>query len=703
MQAAFVDDILSLVALTMLLQIGIAESTGEALSVVNIGKPLVLSVLFCVVGALMALPMRRTAEDGFTKRVLLRWVGVFPEFVPKLMKKAGLRGHEHHEYAKELMQEQDHILEEFGHQLQEAATHIITAIRYQYVDSTTGAGAGGAERANVGSSVDPVLEAKLSETAAFIANDIKHAQDELHSLAERRAQLEHHDEVSEEDLEQAVVHGKAVLFESFLLHTAKLIQPMDATTAEVLERMAHAHNIIHEVKEGEHREQWEQWVENSVNKHMDAWRKVHGSDGGHGGDNLAELKEEYRCRAKVVLNYAMKHVKSAFVALKTSRTGDKPKRSKSGHLLLVRTTSQDDPDKELVENILCAKAEDKKKSGLLNIKIAVDHATCELDLIQALTIILADIWDDWMSELLIDMVVTGKTVPGVIRSVEELQYLQTHLFADAKADVIGKVELNFHTRHSSKALLVEDDDDSSSDDEDQDKEEDELFKTRMEWRSELNQEHEQENRFILTMMFGLLIGYCFIANEIGSHLLGAFIAGISFCWMNEALELWHSQVKRIANWLIRLFFGATVAFSIPISIMMDGEAVWKGFLLGLGPCIVTKVLAGATTGDDKWVVGFAMVGRGEFAYLVAQTAQDTLLNPAPKSFNDPTIHFVQQPGGYWCVDGVCANATVGVRRLAGSGDECRCDHETEQPARSLTRSDECPCLIVANEVGALRV
>ena len=57
-----------------------------------------------------------------------------------------------------------------------------------------------------------------------------------------------------------------------------------------------------------------------------------------------------------------------------------------------------------------------------------------------------------------------------------------------KADVLGKVELNFHTRHSSKALLVQADDDSSSDDEDQDKEEDELFKKRMEWRSELNQD-----------------------------------------------------------------------------------------------------------------------------------------------------------------------------------------------------------------------
>ena len=35
------------------------------------------------------------------------------------------------------------------------------------------------------------------------------------------------------------------------------------------------------------------------------------------------------------------------------------------------------------------------------------------------------------------------------------------------------------------------------------------------------------------------------------------------------------------------------------------------------PCCLTKLIAGITTGADKWVVGFAMVGRGEFAYLVA--------------------------------------------------------------------------------------
>jgi Kef-type K+ transport system membrane component KefB len=198
------------------------------------------------------------------------------------------------------------------------------------------------------------------------------------------------------------------------------------------------------------------------------------------------------------------------------------------------------------------------------------------------------------------------------------------------------------------------------------------------------------------MMFALLIGYGTVANEIGSHLLGAFIAGMSFCWMEPALMLWHSQVKRIANWLIRLFFGATVAFSIPINIMMDLDALWKGMILGAGPCCLTKIISGITTGADKFVVGFAMVGRGEFAYLVAQTAQDTLLNPAPASFDGTTAghHLVEMPGGYWCVDGECTDSAApaaedgGRRQLAPSGDDSVggavrwCGHEGhESPVR----------------------
>jgi hypothetical protein len=198
---------------------------------------------------------------------------------------------------------------------------------------------------------------------------------------------------------------------------------------------------------------------------------------------------------------------------------------------------------------------------------------------------------------------------------------------------------------------------------------DPLTITRLKWRADLDMEHAAEDRFILTMMFALLILYGMVANEIGSHLLGAFIAGMSFCWMDPALMLWHSQVKRIANWLIRLFFGATVAFSIPLNIMMDLDALWKGMILGVGPCCLTKIISGFTTGADKMVVGFAMVGRGEFAYLVAQTAQATLLNPAPGSFDDQTVNFVQMDGGYWCVDGDCSNSTAVGRRQLATGED----------------------------------
>jgi len=176
-------------------------------------------------------------------------------------------------------------------------------------------------------------------------------------------------------------------------------------------------------------------------------------------------------------------------------------------------------------------------------------------------------------------------------------------------------------------------------------------------------------RVLLMLMFGLLLVYGYLANEIGSHLIGAFTAGVSFCWMEHhaALVVWHSQVKRIASWLIRLFFGATVAFAIPIQQMMDLGALGKGMLIGVGPCVATKLSAGLVVGKEKWVVGFAMVGRGEFAYLVAQTAQAFLLNPAPDTFGQyAAAHagdFVQTSQGSFCYQ--CPSTTTG-RRLAVS-------------------------------------
>jgi Kef-type K+ transport system membrane component KefB len=165
----------------------------------------------------------------------------------------------------------------------------------------------------------------------------------------------------------------------------------------------------------------------------------------------------------------------------------------------------------------------------------------------------------------------------------------------------------------------------------------------------------------LFAMIACLIFFGWIGSLIGSHLLGAFVAGICFVNVPRSHLIWKRQMKRIINWCMRIFFGASVAFSIPVTEMISVDAIWKGALVGLVPCIFTKILAGymycptkngrkskmkrktrarkrvsedvccSRLGNglsyvisiDSMLVGFAMVGRGEFAYLVAQMSKST--------------------------------------------------------------------------------
>jgi len=302
-------------------------------------------------------------------------------------------------------------------------------------------------------------------------------------------------EVEETDMEQAIIHGKADLFESFLRHTADLIEDVNPYVAEVLKHMAQAHNIIHETKEGEHRETWEQEVEAEVEDHMHAWREVHagGGDGhGHGEDPaLKEFKEESTFRTKVVLDYAMTHVKLAFVALKTFSAGQKPsssiakpasaRRPRSAtappaelsdlSISLTPVAKEDDdnegsllrtpstPKSSLMERVLTSKADDRKQAGMLKLKQAMAQAHTEIDVIQLLGYIRADIWDDWMGEVIINMASVGTIRPAVITAVEELQYLQTHLFASKEEDIFG-VELGFN--HGPTTSTESDDEEAKS-------------------------------------------------------------------------------------------------------------------------------------------------------------------------------------------------------------------------------------------------
>jgi len=131
---------------------------------------------------------------------------------------------------------------------------------------------------------------------------------------------------------------------------------------------------------------------------------------------------------------------------------------------------------------------------------------------------------------------------------------------------------------------------------------------------------------VFMVMLLVLIIYATITHFLGTHLWGCFIAGMSFACIDQeghkghTHHLWVRQTKRYTSWMIRIFFACTVAFSIPIAELMSIESFWKGSIMGIGPCVLTKVLCAPCMGKAKFVIGWAMVGRAEFAYLIAQMA-----------------------------------------------------------------------------------
>lgn len=89
-------------------------------------------------------------------------------------------------------------------------------------------------------------------------------------------------------------------------------------------------------------------------------------------------------------------------------------------------------------------------------------------------------------------------------------------------------------------------------------------------------------------------------------------------------------MKRFSQWGARLFFSATVAFSVP-SVYKDGgllrpKPLWKGLVL-TAAAVVGKLVVGLYAGPPLTLSGFsklgwAMNGRGEFSFFIAQEASD---------------------------------------------------------------------------------
>eukprot|EP00928_Gymnodinium_smaydae_P016736 TRINITY_DN1632_c0_g2_i1.p1 TRINITY_DN1632_c0_g2~~TRINITY_DN1632_c0_g2_i1.p1 ORF type:complete len:904 (+),score=272.23 TRINITY_DN1632_c0_g2_i1:220-2931(+) len=131
----------------------------------------------------------------------------------------------------------------------------------------------------------------------------------------------------------------------------------------------------------------------------------------------------------------------------------------------------------------------------------------------------------------------------------------------------------------------------------------------------------RQDEALLLLMFGLLLAYATFTFYLGTHLWGCFVAGMSFAMIHHAHHIWVRQVKRMTVWMLRIFFSCTVGFAIPWQNLLSVEAFWKGSIMGIVACVFTKVICAFFMGDARFVIGWAMVGRAEFAYLIAELAK----------------------------------------------------------------------------------
>ena len=371
--AAFVDDILSLVALTMLLQIGSAKSSGNDLSLWSIFEPLVFSILFCGGGMLLAYPLQLNPSDSATKRYLLSWIGIFLRAVPHLVLfVSSLRGTE--QELSMMKDQQDTILREYGGKLMHTAEDLLEFVRQDFAQASKGVShkLEGNGPNGPSSKLTPPLEKVLSKMEMArrdIRRDNARGIEVFHDLAKKEG---HPERITEADLAQGVVHGKAWVFQSFVKMVGNLVEDLHHPTHVALDCMAPAHEIIHEMND-ESAELWVQNVDLEVDKQMKLWRGIVYALNPEltSGKSLAEYKQHHFARTHVVVELGCHKVKDAIFALRES------------------TRRKDDLTSELA--LLDELAASRGEAMLKKLKTGFERINREIDVVKFLNTLRADL------------------------------------------------------------------------------------------------------------------------------------------------------------------------------------------------------------------------------------------------------------------------------------------------------------------------
>jgi Kef-type K+ transport system membrane component KefB len=146
------------------------------------------------------------------------------------------------------------------------------------------------------------------------------------------------------------------------------------------------------------------------------------------------------------------------------------------------------------------------------------------------------------------------------------------------------------------------------------------------------------------LMFLLLLVYLPLLNySRASYLTGTFLAGLTFSQINSVHAAFAQHGRGILDWLLRIFFAATIGFQVPITRFQDG------YVLKWGAKFLVPILAKMPLGlyvprsncktlpedfpydpywRDVWITSLALVCRGEFNFIIASFAlSEGLVNP----------------------------------------------------------------------------
>lgn len=140
---------------------------------------------------------------------------------------------------------------------------------------------------------------------------------------------------------------------------------------------------------------------------------------------------------------------------------------------------------------------------------------------------------------------------------------------------------------------------------------------------------EQRGRVELALMLGFMLALMpatYYAKA--SPLMGAFIAGLVFCSSHDLHHQFVSQFKRVMQWLMRIFFAASIGFQVPVTHFASGSIILQGlvYTLALLGKLFTGLMVPNFTQSSRYrgfhlrdclATGFSMAAEGEFAFVIA--------------------------------------------------------------------------------------